>query len=85
MRPPRRRHAGLDVDVEQDLGVIADEANRDDHETRGRRPCALAMRSPRSGPIHGSGVRPALWYAIANFSMPAAAATPRAVADTSSA
>src|SRR5581483_2266066 len=39
----------------------------------------------RLGPIHGSGVRPALWNACAYFVTPARSATPRAVAATSSA
>ena len=38
-----------------------------------------------AGPSHGSGVRPALWNACSYVAMPAAAATSRAVAATSSA
>ncbi len=55
---------GLHVDVEQDLGVIADEADRHD-EKAACAPAAARSRTsaPSSGPIHGSGVRPALWYA----------------------
>ena len=58
-RDPRR----LDVDVEQDFRVIADEADRHDQEPADVD--ASDRRSPArsSGPIHGSGVRPALWYA----------------------
>ena len=51
----------LHVDVEQDLGVVADEADRDDEEPL-RAPFG-ALRdqvASSSGPIHGSGVRPAL-------------------------
>ena len=49
----------LHVDVEQNLGVVADEADRDDEELADAADCS-SISSPRSGPIHGSGVRPAL-------------------------
>ena len=56
-----RRARGLDVDVEQDLGVVADEADGHDEEARAPPAARAVMSSLRSGPIHGSGVRPALW------------------------
>ena len=67
-RGARRLH----VDVEQDLGVVAHEADRARRGSAARRPRrARAMSSLRSGPIHGSGVRPALWYAMSIPAMPA--------------
>ena len=58
---PRAAAAGLHVDVEQDLGVVADEADRHDQQLL-RAAGARARESARdtSGPSHGSGVRPAL-------------------------
>ena len=63
--PAFARHGRrLDVDVEQDLRVVADEADGDDEHARARRlRHGARIASERSGPIHGSGVRPALWNA----------------------
>ena len=57
-RAPSRR---LHVDVEQDFGVIADEPDRHDQKLADAAAAAVVDQLRRaSGPIHGSGVRPAL-------------------------
>ena len=52
---------GLHVDVEQDLRVVAHEADRDDQHPARAVLGAAARASSTEGPSHGSGVRPALW------------------------
>ncbi len=70
------------VDVEQELDVVGDEPDRNrDHVAHAAAPRVPARCSPRSGPAHGSGVRPADWYAHDQRSSasPARSATSRAV------
>ena len=63
--PGRPGHLGrLDVEVVEDLQMVGDEAHRADHHrggALGRATRRISLR--RSGPIHGSGVRPALCQA----------------------
>ena len=83
--PDPRATAAADVDIEQDFRVIADEADRRDQQLPYAGGCLLPDKtSSRAGPIHGSGVRPALWNAH-SYSSAGSAATPRAVAATWSA
>ena len=74
--------AGLDVDIPEDLEVVADEADRRDQDLADALRVRVSSSTRMSGPSHGSPVGLSLWNANDQSEMPACSATSRDVSSS---